>query len=224
MDADRKAASAMLMQQELWNKRWQNMWRGEATNCLAVCFWAQRIRPRAKGVILDLGAGDGPDTLWFAQQGLSVLAADFSSAALSRLEERCEHHGVSHLVRTLHSSISELALPEKSVDYVYSHLGIHFFDNNDTNRIFGNIEKWLQPNGSLGLKVKSTADPMYGKGDELDENVFLLDGQLRRLFAASEIEKLLGGFEIHILEEYLGPYPGYAFDQGLIDVMATKRS
>lgn len=212
----------MVTQQELWNSRWQDTWRGEETNCLALCFWSRCIRPRTSGVVLDLGAGDGPDTLWFAQQGLSVLSVDFSKNALARIEERCKRSGVESHVRTLHSSICDVSLPEQSVDYVYSHLGLHFFNNEDTRRVFANIERWLKPNGTLGLKVKSTADPMYGKGEEIDEDVFLLDGQLRRFFSISTIERLLSGFNILMLEEYLGPYPGYSFDQGLIDVMAEK--
>jgi hypothetical protein len=102
-------------------------------------------------------------------------------------------------------------------------LGLHFFNNEDTNRVFVNIERWLKPGGPLGLKVKSTADPLYGKGEEIDEDVFMLDGQMRRFFSISTIEKLLSGFNILSLDEYLGPYPGYSFDQGLIDVMAKKK-
>jgi 2-polyprenyl-3-methyl-5-hydroxy-6-metoxy-1,4-benzoquinol methylase len=57
---------------------------------------AQVIRWHRGGLLrgaraLDVGCGTGTHALWLAEQGFSVVAADFSEAALRRVERaRCD--------------------------------------------------------------------------------------------------------------------------------------
>ena len=172
--------------------------------------------------MLDLGAGDGPDTLWFAEKGLSVISVGFSKTALTRIEEHSRKAGVKKNIKTVKSFLPRLILPEEYVDFIYSHLGVHFFDKKVTRSLFERMKTWMKLKGTLGLKLKSTSDPMYGRGEEIDEDVFILDRQLRHFFTTEKATRLLKGFQIHELKEYIDPYPGYSFDQGFINIIATK--
>jgi SAM-dependent methyltransferase len=48
----------------------------------------------APGRALDVGAGEGGDALWLAEQGWSVTASDISQRALDRVDAQAERRGL----------------------------------------------------------------------------------------------------------------------------------
>lgn len=72
-----------------------------------------QLRP---GRALDLGAGEGRNSLWLARQGWQVTAVDLSQVALSRLaaEAVAEHLAVS----TVHADISDYLARAEQFDLV----------------------------------------------------------------------------------------------------------
>lgn len=209
-------------QNNLWDTKWRTDWRGQGHNAFADKIFRDYLEPRDVSSIVDLGCGDGPDSIFFAKRGLRVTAVDFSSVALDRLQDRAREARVHNLIECVRSSI-ELVDDRKLVaDAVYTHLGIQFFNNEETTQIFDMIARNLQQGGIAALKMKSTIDPMSSKGDEVDEGVFVLDGQLRHFFSRDKVERLVRGLNILELAEYTAPHPGYDFDQGFIHVVVQK--
>ncbi len=47
------------------------------------------------GAALDLGAGDGRNALYLAQNGFDVTAVDFSATAIEKIQYKAEHHHIS---------------------------------------------------------------------------------------------------------------------------------
>lgn len=210
-------------QEGLWNAKWHS-WGGQKPNPFATDFYNRFVNPTDGELSLyDLGSGDGPDAVWFARQGLNVTAVDFSTVALEKLRQRAVDSALQDRIVTVRASIDRLELPIGVADIVFSHLGLQFFDNKTTDRIVTEgIRSWLRPRGLAAVKLKSTRDPMYGKGMEVDDGVFVLDGQLRHFFDRERVEQLLAGFGLLHLEETFGPYPGYDFDQGFVEAVAMK--
>jgi thioredoxin reductase/SAM-dependent methyltransferase len=69
------------------------------------------------GRALDVGAGEGGDALWLAQQGWKVTANDVSSAALARLERAARRLGLD--VELHHGDVNDLdVFPEGAFDLV----------------------------------------------------------------------------------------------------------
>ena len=54
----------------------------------------QRDRGLAPGRALDVGAGEGGDALWLAEQGWNVTASDISQRALDRVDAEAERRGL----------------------------------------------------------------------------------------------------------------------------------
>lgn len=56
--------------------------------------WAQH-RMRADAKVVDLGAGNGRDSAWFARRGHQVIACDFSGAAVRQTTRRLARTGIT---------------------------------------------------------------------------------------------------------------------------------
>lgn len=133
-----------------------------------------------KGRLLDIGAGQGQDSRFFADHGYKVTAIDISSEALSEAEAKS---GKSK-IKFVKADISErFNYPVASFDIVYAHLSIHYFDTDTTNKILKDIDRVLKPGGIFAFFANSTADPECGQGKRLEENFFFVDGKSKRFFS-----------------------------------------
>ncbi|MDQ3609500.1 MAG: methyltransferase domain-containing protein [Actinomycetota bacterium] len=68
------------------------------------------------GRALDLGAGEGRNTLWLAQQGWRVTAVDFSRAGLAKAEGRARASGLE--INCVHADLREHQPPVQAFDLV----------------------------------------------------------------------------------------------------------
>lgn len=80
-----------------WDQRYRNeqLWSGRPNGNLVA-----EVAGLAPGRALDVGAGEGGDALWLAEQGWEVVASDVSSRALERVATEADRRGVT--VDTLH--------------------------------------------------------------------------------------------------------------------------
>lgn len=154
--------------------------------------------------VLDLGAGKGRDTAYFASAGYEVTALDISESALEYIKEQ------NLCIQTVCANIADYTLPKKSYDLVFANLSLHYFDDTKTQDIFKKIEKSLTKNGLFCLACKSTDDFEYGKGVEIAENVFEY-GHIRHFFSIEYTDKILQkcGFEVLMLEKHDITEPHY---------------
>jgi thioredoxin reductase/SAM-dependent methyltransferase len=88
---DLRAATRPSANQADWDHRYggERMWSGNANGTLV-----KEIRGLAPGRALDVGAGEGGDALWLAEQGWSVTASDISQRALDRVGAEAGRRGL----------------------------------------------------------------------------------------------------------------------------------
>ncbi len=74
-----------------WDHRYsgEQLWSGNPNGSLVA-----EVTGLAPGRVLDIGAGEGGDVLWLAEQGWSVTANDISSRALDRIRSEAARRGV----------------------------------------------------------------------------------------------------------------------------------
>lgn len=87
-----------------WDARYgdgEPIWSGAPNGSLVV--EAEGMPP---GRVLDVGAGEGGDAIWFAERGWTVTAVDVSARALARLGAEAERRGVE--VRSLVRDANDL--------------------------------------------------------------------------------------------------------------------
>jgi len=146
--------------------------------------------------LLDLGCGNGKDSLYFAAQGLDVTSVDISSRAFRSI--RTENPNV----KCLQEDIRKVDFPDNSFDVIYAHFSFHYFNDEDTEEIFKNAYRMLAPNGLLFVRCISTNNALYGKGIKVGENMYDFK-HVRHFFDTNYMEQMLKstGFLVERSEE-----------------------
>jgi thioredoxin reductase/SAM-dependent methyltransferase len=90
-DDDIRTAARPPANEADWDHRYagDQMWSGNPNGTLV-----QEISGLAPGRALDVGAGEGGDALWLAEQGWTVTASDISQRALDRVDAEAKRHGL----------------------------------------------------------------------------------------------------------------------------------
>lgn len=89
---DPRAAARPAPNQADWDHRYgsEQMWSGNPNGTLV-----NQVSDLAAGRALDVGAGEGADALWLAEQGWRVTASDISQRALERLAAEAARRGLT---------------------------------------------------------------------------------------------------------------------------------
>ena len=94
---------ADLFSQQTWDARYaesDRIWSGRPNPRLV-----EHVTGVPAGTALDVGAGEGADAVWLAQQGWQVTALDVSEVALERTATHAREAGVGDRVRVLHHDV-----------------------------------------------------------------------------------------------------------------------
>jgi tellurite methyltransferase len=127
-----------LYQQEgyYWGKK-PNQLAARVLECLPA-----EQRKGAKAV--DLGAGEGRDSVYLAAHGLDVWAVDIAPAGLAKAHSLAQEQGTS--LRTLAADLNHVELPEK-MDVVYSIGALQYIHPENRERQFRHFQEQTHPGG-----------------------------------------------------------------------------
>lgn len=101
--------------------------------------------PEGDGVtVVDIGAGEGRDAVFFAEQGWDVYALDVSPSGLAKAEQLADRRDVT--LDTIQADANEVTLPEP-VDVVYSAGTIQYIRPENRRRQFAHFKDVTAPNG-----------------------------------------------------------------------------
>jgi len=154
----------------------------------------------AEGKILDIGCGVGMDASYLADSGYDVLATDISSEVLAQNEVYFQQENLRFA--KLDASQPPLPFEDETFDAIYSHLALHYYDDETTHALFTEIYRVLKDDGVLAFACKSIDDPNYGVGDEIEKDMFNANGHLRHFFSIDYVKELLQDkFDIELLED-----------------------
>lgn len=173
----------------------------------------------AHAEVLELGCGFGADAAFLAQQGCAVTATDFSEVAIARDQQAYSRMpGLTFQVVDMGSG----ALPFQATQFdgVYAKLSLHYYTDEVTKKLFQDIARIVKPHGIVAFTCKSTDDPLYGQGTELEANMFENKGHIRHFFDEAYARSLLTNFMIETFEQKKEDL--YGFPSAYIKVIARK--
>ena len=152
--------------------------------------------------ILELGCGQGRDTIFFASKGFDVHAIDASKVAIENINQKIRQKNISLDLR--HFKARE-TLPYDSsyFDAVFSHMFYNMrFTDEELDFLFKESNRVLKNNGLLYFSVRSDKDVLYNKGKKIDNNIYEVNGFQIRFFTKGQIQLFLENyFEIKNIEE-----------------------
>lgn len=199
--------------QEKWNETYMRRKIVSTVDFAKKALSFLEIQPGA--TILDIGCGDGRDSMFFAQKGLHVTAIDFSEVAIAKLQKH------SPSITAIVKDIATMDFPHATFDAVYAHLSLHYFDDKKTTAIFQKVYDLLRDNGFFFVRCKSIHDPLYKKGQKIEEDMFLFE-HARHFFSVSYMKDKLHNFDILSLDETTASYDGKR--SCFVEAVARKKS
>jgi SAM-dependent methyltransferase len=154
-----------------------------------------------RGNIIELGAGNGRDSRFFARNGFEIISTDFSEAACNLNNSLMPDDLKSRITIRQLDMTNDFPFPDVYFDIVYAHLSLHYFSMPVTRHIISEIGRILRAGGIFAYLVNSTSDPEYGQGPRLEEDYYQIGEDTKRYFSIESAEKLASGFEIMVLDD-----------------------
>jgi DNA-binding transcriptional ArsR family regulator len=124
--------------------------------------------------LLELGAGQGRDTLLLARRVFDVRALDFSERGVRAIREQAVRAGLTDGVQPVARDVGEpLPFASESFDGCYSHmLYCMALTEAELRALNAEVHRVLRP-GALNIyTVRTTGDPDYGQGVHHGEQLY----------------------------------------------------
>jgi SAM-dependent methyltransferase len=160
------------------------------------------FRREAIETVLELGCGQGRDTLFFARCGLRVTALDYSETAVSGLRQTAAAAGLAaSIVAQSHDVRQPLPFPDGSFDACYSHMLLCMeLSTAEIAFLLGEIRRVLRPDGFALYSVRSSLDKHYRTGTHLHEEIYKIGGFAVHFFTEEKIRRIARGYAIEEIE------------------------
>lgn len=158
----------------------------------------QHFRGARLEKVLELGPGQGRDTLFFAAAGLHLTALDYAEAGLDQIATKAESSGLHAAVRTVAADVRDrLPFGDATFDAVYAHmLFCMALTTSELVRLAAEVHRVVRPGGLVVYTVRTTADPQYHMGVDHGDDRFEMGGFIVHFFDRPLIDRLAAGFEI----------------------------
>lgn len=141
-----------------------------------------------EGRALDLGAGQGRNSVWLAQQGFNVEARDISEQGVNAIQQNAVKSNVS--IETIKSDAREGL--DKAYDAILLINLLHFMNRADALKVIEDVKEHTVPNGI------NIVNAFTKKGD-----FYAIPGQANFFFAEiGEIKELYKDWNILEYREY----------------------
>jgi len=154
--------------------------------------------------ILELGGGQGRDTLFFAGNGFQITVLDYSESAVKTIDDRARKFGLSGYITTLrHDAREPLPFDDETMDGCFSHmLYCMALTTSELDLLSREVRRVLRPNGLHIYTVRQTKDPHYGKGIHRGEDMYEYGGFIVHFFSREKVNRLAKGYEIVSIDEF----------------------
>ena len=134
--------------------------------------------------LIDVGCGNGRDTLFFIKNKIRASGADNSKVAISSNQEISQKSFFK--INICQNKINI----KKKFDYIYARFFIHAINLNDEKKLFKNLRTISKKNSLIFLEFRTTSDPLMNKGKKISkyERIY---GHYRRFIDVKKFKERL---------------------------------
>ena len=189
--------------QKRWNRDeayWNNYYAcqavTEAAPSLFACAMLQKYI-EIGGNLVELGCGNGRDSLYFAKHGVHVTGIDASEVAINELQKK---NLLQNCIFICDDFVSAESLYRIQYDYCYSRFTLHAINVHQETQILQKAYDMLKENGYLFIEARSVNDKKYGAGQAVERYAYICDGHYRRFIVLQELLAKLQDIGFTIIE------------------------
>lgn len=165
---------------------------------------AKKFKKEGKNKILELGGGQGRDTIFFAQNGFEVYVLDYCESGVEAINKKAEKMNLSDSINVKCHDVREpLPFSDEVFDACFSHmLYCMAFTTSELEFISDEINRTLKTNGLNIYTARNTNDADYGTGIHRGEDMYEVGGFIVHFFSKEKIKHLTKGFKIVDINEF----------------------
>ena len=154
--------------------------------------------------IVEIGAGLGRDTLFFAKNLIHTTALDYSPSGIDVINQKTKKNNLSNYISTkLFDVRQKLPFEDNSIEACYSHmLYCMALTTSDLKKLNDEILRILKPGGINIYTVRHTNDGDFQNGIHIGEDLYENDGFIVHYFSEDKVNSLLNGFKNISLEKF----------------------
>jgi SAM-dependent methyltransferase len=164
--------------------------------------------------IIELGAGLGRDTIYFAKNFIYVEPLDYSKVSIESITDKSIKLNLTNYIKPkLFDVRKKLPFEDNSIEACFSHmLYCMALSNYDLKNLNNEICRVLKPGAINIYTVRHTEDRDYKNGIYRGEDLYENDGFIVHFFSKEKINQFLEGFEILDIEKFEeGKFPRKLF-------------
>jgi SAM-dependent methyltransferase len=173
--------------------------------------------------ILELGCGQGRDTIYLAENGMEVTGLDYSETGLCQVKDKAAQKGVEgSIVLKVGDARKGLPFEDGSFDGCFSHMFFTMqFPEKELFFIFSEVLRVLKPGGLNIYSVRNVNDPHFGMGMHHGEDMWQNPlGFIVHFFSEDKVRRLAKGYDLLWIKEFDDPSP--PFTKKLFEVALQK--
>ena len=146
--------------------------------------------------IIELGAGLGRDTIFFAKNNIKVEALDYIETAVKSIKKKIKEFNLTKFVSAKVFDVrKKLPFKNNSIQGIFSHmLYCMALKNLEVQNLNNEILRVLVKGGVNIYTVRNFEDGDYKNGVHIEDETYQNDGFIINFFSKKKIEKLLVGF------------------------------
>lgn len=182
-----------------WEKNFSNRPDMFGTNpSVSAVYTLEQFKKNNFKNIIELGSGQGRDSIFFAKNGLNIQSLDYSQSGIKRIQEKSSQLGLGNLLDAKIFDVRErLPFEDNSIDGCYSHMlycmALSFEEIENLNN---EVHRVLKQGGLNVFTVRNIEDGDYQNGIHRGEDLYESNGFIVHFFSKDKIKKLLRGFEL----------------------------
>jgi len=188
------------------------------------------VKKIPKGVVLDIGAGQGRNSFFLARKGFKVEAIDINKENIKKIKQLVKKNNLP--VKAKYSDVEKFKFLPSKYSLILGIQCFNFIKKSKFDKIIKRIKKSLDTDGMLIISVFTTADPTYKrlrkKYKPPEENTFYSKKfpHWWHFFKKNELKRYFkSGYKILFYKERLvkdkKPYP---HSHGIAEMVIKKLS
>lgn len=195
-----------------------NMWEKSYRNTMQL--WGPNPEPRLMqyfdlikiGNVLDLGIGEGRNSIPFAFSGFNIDGVDISETAVNRCREKFDK--LNSTINLVNSDLRNYHIKKDNYTLIIAANTLNFFKKPEIDLIIEKAKAGLQEGGMLYLSVFSVLDPNYKSSTpsrkQTEKNTFYIEERDSNVhyFTQEEVTEYFSDLKLMCL------YEGIEYDGG----------